>query len=633
MSIMRYERAPRVVLLCALLSGFAACGGDGSGPTNPGTPAVASVRVSPDSAVVEVGATRSFSAQALSANGAVISGLSVQWTSDAAAVATVSANGVVTAKQAGTAGITATVKGIVGSASVRVPEPTPVTLAISFARDTLILDRWGDTASTAVSVRDQNGTLLDDATVAWQSLDPAVADVSSGGVVESVAAGTAVVRVTASRTGSDDVQGDITVLVVAQQNAMCAAPSPLARGGATGAITFGPAQILTSITTPTHDGSRSLAGDYDGDGDTDIVRLEYSYPSSDPYTGTVLVFRNDGGTLVDATASVLQGAIVPDHPRDFEIADFTGDGVVDFYVAQHGYDAEPFPGAPNLFLTRSGALLGDAFATSFSPASTSGFSHGSTAADVDCDGDLDLVELNLLSGTPNHLFINDGSGHFSAAPSEAFPISGDHSTQRWQEAEFIDFDSDGDPDLYLGARSGTGWNEDVLLVNDGFGNFRETAAVQLPAPVFSPEHGVNNAKAADFDGDGLDDLLLFEIPQPFSTSSAIRLWLNDGDGTFTDASAAWGLPSQCTAEMIEPLYVRDMNRDGWPDVIIPASCPNLGMAGLLMNTGSGFQHVAFSTIEPWLEWDVATPADINGDGELDLFFGERGGNPVLVDIQ
>ena len=510
---------------------------------------------------------------------------------------------------------------------------TPIVLTVSFPGDEVVLDRWADTVTATATVRDQNGGTPSGVSLAWQSLDPGVAQVSTSGVIQSVALGTGRVRVTASRAGSADAQRELTVRVVAQKNAVCVAPTAVARGAASGAISLGPAQILTPLTAPTHDGSRSLAADYDGDGDTDIVRLEYSYPTSDPYTGTVRVFRNDGGTLSDATAAVVQGTITPDHPRDFEVRDFTGDGVADLYVAQHGFDAEPFPGAPNLFLTRSGAQLTNAFATRFTPAPSNAFSHGSAAADVDCDGDLDIAELNVSPAVPNQLLLNNGSGQFTRAGTASFPVGGGAAGQRWQEPEFVDFDVDGDPDLFLGARSGPGFNEDVLLVNDGFGRFRQRAGVTVPSPVFTARHGVNSARSADFNGDGRPDLILFEIPQPFSTSSAIRLWLNDGSGGFSDARTAWGLPAQCNAEVIEPLYVRDLNGDGWPDVLLPNGCPNLGGAGILMNTGTGFRFVPYSTIEPWLAQDVATPIDVDGDGKLDLFFGERGGNPVLVRTQ
>lgn len=507
------------------------------------------------------------------------------------------------------------------------PAPEPPVLTVAFAKDSLVLDRWADTATAVVTVRDANGAALSNVSLSWESLDTKIATVSSAGRVESVGLGVGSVRVTASRAGSASVQRDLRVRVVPQPNSRCSAPVPIGRGSASGAISFGPAEIL-SLPALAHDGGRSLAADYDGDGDPDIVRLEYSYPSSATYSGRVTVLRNDGGTLVDATAAVLPGPIVPDHPRDFEVADFTGDGVPDLYVAQHGFDAPPFPGAPNLFFTRQNSQLVNEFATRFSPASNNGFSHGSSAADVDCDGDLDIVELNANQNAPHRLFLNGGSGTFTAAPVDAFPIGA--GGVRWQEAAFIDFDADGDPDLYLGSVSGTGGNVDVLLVNDGFGRFRQRTGIQLPPPVYTPDHAVNNARAADFNGDGFDDLFFFEIARPFGGTSVLRLWLNNGTGGFTDASAAWNLPPQCTAEVVEPLYVRDFNRDGWPDVLLPPQCYNLGGAGLLMNTGTGFQFFAFKSIEPWLEHDVGTPIDVDRDGRLDVFFGEHGGNPILV---
>jgi hypothetical protein len=506
----------------------------------------------------------------------------------------------------------------------------PITLKIAFLRDTVLLDRWSDTTTVVLTVRDQGGTPVT-GTLSWQSLDPGVAQVSTGGVVKSVSLGTARIRVTATHPNAKDAaQAEMIVRVVLQPNPAWRIPKHSSRGGAVGVLSLGQAQYLTHLPKPAHDGSTSLPVDFDGDGKMDIVRLEYSYPFSAEYTGTMRVFKNTGGgTLIDVTKSAVQGTIVPDHPRDYEIADFTGDGIRDIYVAQHGYDAPPFPGAPNLFLKFSDGRLANQFRTRFSPASSNGFSHGSAAADVDSDGDVDIVEINVSYLGPNLLFLNNGTGNFTPAPVSAFPIA---NQTRWQEVAFIDFDGDGDPDLYLGARAGTGFNQDVLLVNDGFGRFREREGISLPPGKFGPLRAINSAKAADFNGDGLEDLILFEIPEPFSPVSAIRLWLNNGDGSFTDASISWGLPSQCTDEIIAPLWVRDVNGDGWPDVILPPNCKELN-AGILVNAGNRFNFVGFGSIAPWLAIDTATPIDINGSGRPALFFGDRGDSPVFVPIR
>lgn len=514
-----------------------------------------------------------------------------------------------------------------------VPPAAPTALSVTLSRDSLELDAWADTATITATVRDQAGAVVSNAVLTWESLDTAAVTVNAG-ALRTVRAGNGRIRVTATLGSATPGVREAKVTVGRQRNAACIVPVQVQRGPAAGVPAFGTnAIILDALPTQAWDGGRALPADYDGDGDVDVIRLEYSYPSSSPYGGTTRVFRNDGGTLVDATATVLSGTVVPDHARDFEIADFTGDGATDVYVAQHGFDAPPFPGAANLFFTRSGAQLVERASAVFNPYSTTSFSHASSAGDVDCDGDLDLVELNLLPSAGNFLFLNNGSGSFTAAPATAFPITvpGQGTTQRWQEVVLIDFDRDGDLDMFLGARSGSGWNEDVMLVNDGFGRFRTTTAVKLPAPKFTPNHAINNARAADFNGDGLQDMIMFEIPQPFSTSSAVRLWINRGNGSFTDESAAWGLPAMCTGELIEPLFLADYNADGWTDVTLPSGCTELGGPGLLINAGTRFTSFPFRNIQPWLEYSNAAPLDIDKDGRPDLFFGDRGkGNPAVL---
>ena len=500
--------------------------------------------------------------------------------------------------------------------------------SMTFSRDSLLLDQWGDTASVSVVVRDANNNVVSAPTLAWSSASALVATVSNG-MATSVRTGRTLAQVTATAGTFPSIQATIPVRVVSQRNPACTAPIAVTRGAAAPVSSYSPFEIQNTLSIATWDGRRVIPFDFDNDGDDDAVRFEYSFPFSTTYSGTIKVFKNDGGVLRDSTAKYAPPGVIPDHPRDFEVADFDGDGVDELLLIQHGFDARPFPGAPNIMLRLQGGVLANVASARFPTMSASGFSHGSTTADVDCDRDLDVLELQLTPAVGNRLWINNGAGTFSDGTSRA-PVIAGLAGQRWQEVEFIDFDNDGDPDLYLGARSGTGWNEDVFLVNDGFGNFRRSAAVQLPAPRFTSAHGVNNAKAADFNGDGRLDLFLFEIPEPFSTSSAARLWLNSGNGTFTDASAAWGLPALCSSELIEPLFVRDMNSDGWPDIILPRGCPELAVSGLLTNTGTRFTVTSFSSFVSFLNGDIATPMDLLGDGRIDLWFGERGGDPVMV---
>ncbi len=89
---------------------------------------------------------------------------------------------------------------------------------------------------------------------------------------------------------------------------------------------------------------------------------------------------------------------------------------------------------------------------------------------MDCDGDLELVEIQASENEPSNLFLNDGRGRFTMAPASTFPPG--TGRQIYQEGELLDIDNDGDLDLFLGCKSTTECTKDAVLVNDGFGRFR-----------------------------------------------------------------------------------------------------------------------------------------------------------------
>jgi hypothetical protein len=93
--------------------------------TVPAPQSVASVSVSPSSSSLQVGQTVQLSATMRDASGNVLSGRSVTWTSSNPTIATVSSSGLVTARAAGAAGMTATSEGVSGGATVSVTAPPP----------------------------------------------------------------------------------------------------------------------------------------------------------------------------------------------------------------------------------------------------------------------------------------------------------------------------------------------------------------------------------------------------------------------------------------------------------------------------------------------------------------------------
>jgi len=189
---------------CAIVLSFAiaACSSDSTAPDTPAPVAVASVAITPTSASVSVGATTSLSAEARDAQGRVLSGRSISWSSSASNIASVSASGIVTGVSAGSATITATSEGRTATASVQVTPVVAPVASIAFSTSATGL-AVGQTLRLVTEVRDASGQVLTGRAITWTSSAPAVATVASAdatsGTVTGVSAGTT--RITASVEG------------------------------------------------------------------------------------------------------------------------------------------------------------------------------------------------------------------------------------------------------------------------------------------------------------------------------------------------------------------------------------------------------------------------------------------------
>jgi len=182
----------------------------GDGTETVGVAPVATVSVNLGSSALSAGQTTQASAVARDAYGNVLTGRSVAWSSLNTSVATVSITGVVTAVAAGSATIRATVETKIGDASMTVGTPVPVATVSASLNATSLSP--GQTTQAVALARDASGNLLTGRSVAWSSLNPGVATVSSGGVVTAVAAGSATIRATVE-TKTGDVGLTVTAAV------------------------------------------------------------------------------------------------------------------------------------------------------------------------------------------------------------------------------------------------------------------------------------------------------------------------------------------------------------------------------------------------------------------------------------
>jgi uncharacterized protein YjdB len=155
----------------------------------------ASVSVSPSSVSLTQGATSQLSATVKDADGSVLTGSIISWTSDNTNVATVSSSGLVTAHNAGSATITAATGGVSGTSRVAVQAVAAPVASVTMSPTSASLVP-GDTASFTATPRDSTGTALGGRTVTWSSSNTSAATVSASGLVTAVAVGSATIQAT-----------------------------------------------------------------------------------------------------------------------------------------------------------------------------------------------------------------------------------------------------------------------------------------------------------------------------------------------------------------------------------------------------------------------------------------------------
>ena len=166
-----------------------------------------SIVIEPSSAtLMSLGETVQLSASVLDGNGQPVAGAEVTWSSSDEAVATVSAQGLVTAVGNGSATIAARS----GSASASIPVSVMQSAgSIVIEPSMAALMSLGETVQLSASVLDGNGQPVAVATVEWSSSDASVATVSSQGLVTAVGNGSATVM---ARSGSASASVPVSVM-------------------------------------------------------------------------------------------------------------------------------------------------------------------------------------------------------------------------------------------------------------------------------------------------------------------------------------------------------------------------------------------------------------------------------------
>lgn len=285
-----------------------------------------------------------------------------------------------------------------------------------------------------------------------------------------------------------------------------------------------------------------------------------------------------------------------------DVADIDGDGDLDAVLAP--IYGPPYGQPSRMMLNDGRAVFTDASAIAFPAGPPSGPFYVVRFADIDGDGDPDLV----FGPLPLRAFFNDGRGHF-VEDTAAMPIL----TQNTVDMVFADFDGDGDLDFVTANGGYLGVEPNYIFWNDGRGHFPTYAA--LPALLF----GAIRVAAADLDGDGDVDLLFCGLR---SQSVLLR---NDGAGRFTDISSRL---SQYPVPNLGPYAVAlgDLDQDGDIDIVRGAGPTLL----LDINRGDGTfepknpEHFFGIETLHYLQQDGLSLVDTDQDGDLDLWIGQGG---------
>ncbi|MGE3850890.1 MAG: FG-GAP-like repeat-containing protein [Planctomycetota bacterium] len=401
------------------------------------------------------------------------------------------------------------------------------------------------------------------------------------------------------------------------------------RANGFGYILFSAVTNYTATTNP----RGNAAGDFNHDGHLDVAQ-------ADGFTGRVAILLGNGAGGFGAPTQYDTGA----NSEGVACADFNHDGHLDLAVSDttnhnlaillgDGTGAfAPAAGSPvstGAYPTRIVAidvdhngtidlatanfqsstvtvLLGAGDGT-FSEAPLSPFGTGNApyaiaAADVNLDGNMDLVagcsSLSVFS-----TLLGDGTGGFAAAMNTS-------SSTSCRGLSIADFNRDGIPDVVS-----VHWTGDRVRVFLGTGNGTFTAGMN-DNTVDSP-WGVT---VGDFDRDGAIDIAVGT-----AVTDEVWIFLNDGSGGFTKVSLASPIDDNSNA-----LLAYDFNHDGALDVAVSANSG--GTLSVLLN------------VTPAAAATYGTPADsavgsaprelaasdLDHDGDIDIVVVDSGANTVSV---
>jgi enediyne biosynthesis protein E4 len=276
-----------------------------------------------------------------------------------------------------------------------------------------------------------------------------------------------------------------------------------------------------------------VAADYDNDGDTDVFVTNLD--------GNAL-FRNDGrGRFTDVTE--LAGVRAPAMSTGAAFLDYNKDGWLDLFVVRYtDYSFESDARCIDPTSVAKPVTVAQRRTDPLPPDTTVRFAYCGPPA---------------YKGTSSRLYRNNKDGTFTDVSGPSGIVNG---IARGLGVAVADFDQDGHPDIFVASDM----SPNLLFMNAGNGTFREqalTAGVAVGA--LGKAYAGMGVDAADYDNDGDADLFITNYENEPSS-----LYRNEGDGTFTDASASSGIGRYSLLLMKWGCRFVDLDLDGHLDLLV-----------------------------------------------------------------
>jgi hypothetical protein len=394
--------------------------------------------------------------------------------------------------------------------------------------------------------------------------------------------------------------------------------------------------------------------DYDQDGLMDLYFVQSAatdiYKPPTPLR-SALYHNNGDGTFTDVTEKAGVGG-EGHYGQGVAVGDFDNDGFPDLYVTGYG----------SAILYRNNH--NGTFTSVTAKAGLADEGEWSTSAgwfDYDKDGWLDLVVTNYIEWTPkNNFWCGERApgyrsycnpGNYKGQKTKLYHNNHDGTFTDVSDKSGIglpeskgmgvvlaDFDNDGWPDIAIANDT---W-PNFLFLNNHDGTFKD---VSLVSGLAVSEDGKYEAgmgiDAGDVNGDGLLDVYITHLDFELN-----RLYLNNGDTTFTDDTYSSGIGAK--ARLLSGVAAKflDYDNDGWIDILQlnGAMLDNVSLyhsevsykEPLLMfrNLGLGRFEMTSAQLGPDFLRPVAgrglATADFDNDGDIDIATNNRGDYPELL---